>query len=195
LDLAFRLVNVSGSDVSLDTPSETVGTVQLLIAGQGDFRTYLGPGWGTEDSVRTPGTLKKDSSIDMSLRVLYQVQRGQPYTFPAAGTFRLKVTYQDSSVCSAATTTPVLTVQVTQPTGDDLSVWNAIKDCKQCAYFLHTAHAGKSAVYQNALALLRSLVVQYPSSRYAKLIRQQLAAFDERSRPRPKDKDKSQGDD
>jgi hypothetical protein len=198
LDLAFRLTNTSGTDVSIEMPSETIGSVRVVIAGTGEppvFKRYLGPGWGTEDAVQTPKPLAKDASINLNLRVLYQVQREQPYTFATAGMFRLKVLYQDGSVCPAGTETPVFTIQVMEPKGADLAAWNAIKDCGRCAHFLHRGTASRNPASQDAVALLRDLSRHYPKSRYTSTIRARLDALDEQEKKKKaKDKDKPHDD-
>jgi hypothetical protein len=189
------LGNAVGTDISVEQPSEKIGSVTLRIESQADpgrARGYLGPGWGTEDSVPTPKTLPRTAAIDLPLRVLYQVVRQQPYVFSAAGTFYVTVRYRDETVCPAGTAVPVVTVQVSDPKGADPAVWNEIEDCGRCAHFLHTGIAGRGLTDQDAVSLLRSLARQYPSSRYAKLIRRQLDAVDEKSRAHDhhnKDKD------
>jgi hypothetical protein len=193
LELAFRLTNTAGADISLEMPSETIGSVRVLIAGPGEppaFKRYLGPGWGTEDAVQTPRPLATDGAIDLRLRVLYQVHREQPYRFAAAGAFRLKVRYEDSSVCPAGTETPVLAIEVVEPKGPDLAVWNAIKDCGRCAHFLHTGRANPNPASQSAVALLRDLAAQYPKSRYARIIRSRLDALDDYEKKKEKEKEK-----
>jgi len=197
LDLAVVLTNSSGTDISLEAPSETIGTVRVGIAGIGEppaFKRYLGPGWGTEDVVQAPRPLAKGGTIRLNLRILYQVERLQPYTFATVGTFRLKVRYRDETVCPAGTETPTFTVQVVDPKGDDLAVWNAIKDCARCAHFLHTGRASGNKVSQDAVALLRAVANKYPKSRYTRVIRQQLDALDEKSRDKHHDDDKDHGD-
>jgi hypothetical protein len=185
LDLTLRLKNTSGGDISLEMPSETRGSVRLGIARNVEpltFRGYMGPRWGIEDSVQTPRPLLRNAAIELPLRVMYQVQRDQPFAFATAGTYKLKVKYQDGSVCPEGTSPPIFTLEVSEPTGSDLTVWNAIKECKRCAHFLHTGRAGKNQAEQDAVALLRKLAGNYPKSRYAPIITKQLDALDDKAR-------------
>lgn len=197
LDLTVRFKNTAGRDISVAVPSETIGSVRVGIAGPGEpdvFKTYLGPGWGTDDAVQTPKPLAKDASIVLNLRVVYQVQRQQHYAFATVGAYRLKVRFQDSAICPAGTETPVFTIQVVAPKGDDLAVWNDIKDCARCGHFLHTGRTNRNAVSQDAVARLRSLARQYPKSRYTKFVRDQLDALDEKSRDKSKNDEQSHDD-
>jgi len=180
VDIAFHLKNIAGSDLSLELPSETVGTVQLRISNEGDPkpRQYLGPGWGTEDSVMPKKPLPKDASFDLSLRVLYQV-REPPYAFAKPGTYSLRLSYAHEGVCPDGTVAPTLTIKVADPKGPDLAVWNAIKDCKRCAHLLHTGHPGKNQAGRDAVELLRSVANQYPTSAYTALIRARLEGVGE----------------
>lgn len=182
LDIAFQLRNVATTDLSLDEPSETVGTIQLRISNAVDPRPrpYLGPQWGTEDSVLPKKTLARNATFDRSLRVLYQVVRQQPYAFATPGTYSLRLSFANGSVCPGGTAAPVLTVKVVEPKGPDLAVWNAIKDCNRCAHVLHTGRAGKNQAGQDAVALLRSLANQYPTSAYAPIIRARLDGMGEK---------------
>ena len=114
-------------------------------------------------------------SFDLPLRVLYQVVR-EPYAFAKPGTYSLRLSYSDETVCPDGTTAPTLTIKVADPKGPDLAVWNAIKDCKRCAHLLHTGRAGKNQAGQDAVDLLRGVANQYPTSAYTALIRARLAA-------------------
>jgi len=189
LEIAFHLKNATPAALSLEWPSETVGTVQLRIVSDLDPtkpKKYLGPRWAMEDSVRSPRTLPRNASVDLSLRVLFQV-RQQPYAFSTAGTYQLRLSYADEPACPEGIEAPLLTVKVMDPRGVDLAVWNAIKDCARCAHLLHTGRAGKNPADQGAVALLRSLVRQYPNNRYAKTFRKQLDALDDREKHEHKD--------
>jgi hypothetical protein len=193
VDLNLTVRNATTSPISLFRPSELVGNVRLAIAQSANpvYRDYLGPGWGIKDVRRTPVTLNQNAALSLRLRVLNHTVIAQANPDPAAqiltafalpdpGTFLLKVSYSDRASCPrSAPAEATATVQVVAPTGKDLAFWNAIKDCARCAYFLHTGDAGASQADQAALALLRNLTKQYPSSRYARLVRKALHAGDD----------------
>ena len=183
LDLNLRITNPGASPIQFYRPSEETGSVQLFLssdAATGVFKTYQGPSWGMLDAVRFPKTLSSKASYDLPLRVLHQVWR-EPFALNAPGTYVVKIAYQDGLACKEPLETPQFNVKVSAPTGSDLAVWTSIKDCSGCAFFLHTGVARSRQSDQDAVSLLRRLAKQYPKSRYARFIRKQLAALDEKS--------------
>jgi len=197
IELTFTIRNATAQPVSLFKPSELTGNVRLSIAnssGPDVRRDYRGPGWGIRDAVGAPVLLSPNGELTIPLRILYHsvVLSVNPdrtkeimtaFAISQPGTFLLKPRYSDHTACPrSAPAEAVATVQVVAPTGKDLAVWNAIKECKQCAYFLHTGREQDNQASHDAVTLLRNLVKQYPSSRYAKLIRSQLDALDSKSR-------------
>src|SRR5262245_47836294 len=197
IELTFTIRNATAEQISLFKPNELTGNVGLSVAdssGPAVYRSYRGPGWGIKDAVSKPLQLAPNGELTIQLRMLYHsvVLSVNPdpakeiltaFALPQPGTFLLKPRYTDHIACPRATPAEaVAAVQIIAPTGKDLEVWNAIKDCKQCAYFLHTGREQSNQAGHDAVTLLRSLAKQYPSSRYAKLIRKQLDALDARSR-------------
>ena len=182
LDLNLRITNPGASPIKLYRPSEETGTVQLLVSSDSTptVSTIPGPLWGMLDLVEFPRTLPAKGTYDLPLRVLHQVWR-EPFVLNTPGNYRLKVTYQDSLACRQPLETPLFNVKIDAPTGIDLAVWTAIKDCSGCAFFLHTGVARTRPSDQDAVALLRNLAKQYPKSRYTKFIRKQLNALDDKS--------------
>jgi hypothetical protein len=101
-----------------------------------------------------------------------------PFAFPVAGQFLLQLTFSDKTSCSGTPAAAVVNVQVVAPTGDDLTVWNSVKTCFECAALLHDAvdFDPDDAADQSAVALLRDLAKRYPRSRYASEFRKTLSA-------------------
>ena len=185
LDLHLRVTNPANAPISLSRPSEETGTVRVLINSDpsvSSFRRYRGPMWGLLDLEEPPRTLAARSSYDRPLRVLYQSGR-TAFALDAAGTYRFKATYQDSSACTPGIETATVNVNVVAPTGSDLVIWNAIKDCASCAFFLHTGVVRSTQADKDAVTLLRNLAKRYPKSRYSVAIRRQLDALDSKSTP------------
>jgi hypothetical protein len=183
IDLNLRITNANSSPIQLRTPSEQTGAVRLFFSAEGapdSFRKYRGPMWGMLDLDESPKALAAGSSINLSLRVLHQVWQ-DPFAFSSAGTYHAKLAYGDGLACPQGLETPTFDVKIVAPTGNDLAVWNAIKDCASCAFVLHAGIVRSIQADQDAVALLRSLAMRYPKSRYATFIRKQLDAVDGKS--------------
>jgi hypothetical protein len=191
VDVTLRLRNATSATVSLVRPSERRGNVRASVADQtapGRYLEYEGPGWGlTCARGLKPLQLAAGGVVTLPLRVMHQADANAdpdtsivtPFAFSTPGNFLLKVDYLDELSCGGAGVSAVVSVRVLAPQGDDLTVWNAIKDCGACALLLHTGRVNtKRAVEVAALAKLRDLATRYPGSGYAPLLRQTIDAID-----------------
>jgi hypothetical protein len=196
VDLTLVLKNTGASAIELHAPSEKTGTVRLAIAADADAATFLsynGPEWGTKDARRPPVRLKKKGSLRLNLRVLSNGvphagkpnpnEISTPFAFGTAGRFVARVRYEDRSSCPDAPVEATVKIQVAAPAGEELVVWDRIKNCAACAVLLHTAELDPNdRASQEAVGLFRQIVAQHPRTRYAKSIRTVLAKIDSDNR-------------
>lgn len=199
VSLAVRVTN--GSPRSIPIPAALdvwVGNVEVFIAaGDGPFVRYTGPGWGLRDELRGgTRTLARGKSWTTEAAILYnhgvktdhlsaaarrEVQErllDSGFAFQAAGVYRLKVQVHGFADVLES---EAVAIAVTEPTGGDRLVWNAMKSDADVAYFLHTGGPKghpRAAKSQVLVATLQRLATVHPSSRYAAVIRQRLATFE-----------------
>jgi hypothetical protein len=125
--------------------------------------------------------------VTLPLRVLHQADANAdpdtsivtPFAFSTPGNFVLKVDYVDELSCADPGVSAAVSVSVVAPQGDDLAVWNELKDCAACALVLHQGRINtKRAAQRAALDKLRDLAKRYPRSKYAPLLRRTIDAID-----------------
>ena len=191
VDVTLRVRNPSSTPISLFQPSEGTGNVHASVADVSDQSHYLeykGPGWGlTCARGMKPVQLDRSAVLTLPLRVLNQAAVNRdpdtwivtPFAFSTPGNFVLRVDYRDEASCPKPGVSAVVSVRVLAPQGDDLAVWNELKDCAACALLLHEGRANTArAVERAALDKLRDLAKRYPNSGYAPLLRQAIDAID-----------------
>jgi hypothetical protein len=193
IEVGMRLLNTSNATVSVDKPTELGGNVTASVAHEsapGHYRQYRGPGWGLDCNLgAAPIQLAAAAGVRVRLRLLHHAWRGAdpetsvvgPYAFSLPGTYSLKLDFEDESACPEPGVSVVVSVRVLAPQGDDLAVWNELKDCFHCALLLHKERVNaNNAAQVVALAKLRDLLARYPTSRYAGMLRKALEVIDGR---------------
>ena len=208
VEVTLRLRNASTATLSIHQPSELTGNVHTSVAQPSEpglYREYVGPGWGLDCSHGGGSSvqLAKNAVVTLPLKLLHHAARYPdpetsvltPFVFSNSGTYSLRVDFLDEGSCPDPGVSALATVQVLVPQGDDLAVWNEIKDCFFCAQLLHTQQFNvKRAVERAALDKLRDLGKRYPRSKYAPLIRQTIDLIDGKGKERGKEKDHKDGD-
>jgi hypothetical protein len=191
VEITLRLRNVSNVPVSGHAPSELAGNVTASVAHESEpglYREYQGPGWGLDcHRGGSPRELAAGAAVTLPLRFLHHAWRHPdpetsvltPFVFSVPGTYSLKVDFVDELACQEPGVSAVASVRVLAPQGDDLAVWNALKDCFHCALLLHTGRVNTNHAAQNvALDKLRDLASRYPRSGYAPMLDKALARID-----------------
>lgn len=203
--LTFRLINRSTSTVTLaSAPDVKNGRLGVLIAYEGgDFKGYLGPGWGIRDAVsREPFRLLPGGSFETQATILFnhvmptghlsplyakqinQDRISDEYALSAWGTYRIKAVVSNSRDGSQLESQP-LTLLVDEPYGADLEVWNVLKTDGDYGYFLQTGGPRRplaAAKTEQILRTLQSLSELWPTSRHLGGIRTALSNYQARPR-------------
>lgn len=106
------------------------------------------------------------------------------YAFPEAGTYYVKAAYSifaaDQAEATRIESQPVK-IDIAEPTGDDLKVWNIIKDRGDFAYFLHEGEFLISSYKTQERAKFEQeievIINQYPDSMIATRMQHRLENY------------------
>ena len=204
LDLDLQVTNKSNERILFrNAVDPEVGFVKVLIS-EGDtshFRRYIGPRWGKSDVEYAPTNLAPNANLSHSVRILWHAapersasipadarENTSPpmllsnYAFTKPGSYWISAEYtiqpsgggdlvvlQSQPIC----------INVLEPSGEDLEVWNDIKGDGNFALLLHEGavaipdyKADERAAFQKRVD---RLIANHPNSSYTEMLRQSLA--------------------
>jgi hypothetical protein len=203
--LNLQLNNNGKEKISLmNTFGVGAGYLDIYIANEKDeSKKYNNPNWGTDDTFRGNLTLNLNETISeiivlvwndkpkisdsMAPEVIKRATYGKimsDYTFPESGIYYVKARY---SVHLLNQSKPVLIesepikITIEEPKGEDLEVWNKIKDNGNFAYFIQEGDmlipSYKPEERAKFQAEIERILADYPNSFYATSLSQSLARF------------------
>ena len=201
--LNFKVVNQSDRQVSL-YPGSTVwdGYIDVFVAYQGeDFRRYRGPMWGVRDAIyKEPLILKPGEAFESEAVMLCNpvletshlndaaAKRAQKrenlvqgnYVLTKPGYYFVKAILLDPKSDNIIESSPVRSF-ADRPQGDDLDVWNKIKDRRDYAFFIQTGSVGNVGDQHSKKVAndLQEIVTLHPTNKYADKIRKSLNEYRE----------------
>jgi hypothetical protein len=199
ISLKFTVLNNGDAPVVLQGGADVWrGQLKVFIAQPGEgFKEYLGPQWGIKDvaggavTIAPRGLYETEATILYNHRAetshlseLYAAQAvservGSEYAVARPGRYRVKAVLHVAESNAPIESAPVRVI-VEEPKGDDLRVWNEIKDDAAYGYFIQTgdikAHPD-SPKAKRVVEKLEHLVTSYPDSKYSAYIRPGLTKF------------------
>jgi hypothetical protein len=199
ITLKFSVLNRADTPIVLDGGADVWrGQLKVFIAQPGEgFKEYLGPQWGIKDvaggsvTIVPRGVYETEAAILYNHRTetshlseLYAAQAsservGTEYAVAMPGRYRIKAVLHVAELNDPIESAPIRVI-VEEPRGDDLRVWNEIKDDAAYGYFIQTgdikAHPN-SPKAKRVVEKLEHLVTSYPDSKYSAYIRPSLAKF------------------
>lgn len=147
MTLKIRLTNPTESDVpALRDLDPAYGTVHVYVSHNGgEFKRYLGPGWGTKDPPLVTEQIAPGESVSRGVTLLFHNNisgredlLGSHVPVDEAGSYQLRVELYDADF-RRKIAAPVVDVQVGFPTSHaGESVWQAVRADKKLAYFAQT---------------------------------------------------------
>ncbi|MGI8788055.1 MAG: hypothetical protein ACR2HG_09875 [Pyrinomonadaceae bacterium] len=194
--LNFELVNDGNEPVKLPfRPDISTGYLSVWIAFSGQrFNRYNNTSWGKMEyngptlqpgqSFKSQADILYNSKPDIS-RLNVDTIKDSPegailsdYAFPEAGVYLVKAVLSFSDIKLKVESEPIQIV-VNKPIGEDLKVWNQIKDNGDIAYFMQK---GATRTYQDAkaeklLKEIEQITQQSPNSFLAGQMKQKLEKF------------------
>ena len=197
--LKFKITNKTDAPVSIDGGADVWhGQLKVLIAYQGEsYKEYLGPQWGLKDELDSETIIEPNGFFDTEATILYNhplqsahlsalyteenaAKRVETeYALARVGEYRVKAILHVSESEDAIESEPIQ-ITIEAPKGNDLAVWNKIKDNPSYGYFIQTgdlkAHPD-SRKAGRVVETLEEVLNSNPNNRYAGHIRQSLAKF------------------
>jgi hypothetical protein len=191
--LNFELINKGDKVIKIPLrPDVSTGYLKVWIAlDEQEFNRYNNSSWGRME--HGGPTLQPDESFNSQATILWNskpetlnlnpdVAKGKimnDYAFPQAGVYSIK------AVASITGDTPMkiesesIQIVINEPVGDDLKVWNQIKDSGEIASFIQRGSFLTSKVEEEAKLVKRveQITQSYPNSFLAGQMKQKLEKF------------------
>jgi hypothetical protein len=168
-----------------------------------DFKQYIGPGWGKSDAVFRIVSLKPDETVRESAPIFWHAKPELSvasadhvikrvtedlimtnYAFPERGTYYIKAScliHLSNRTEAILLESEPIEVTIDEPAGEDLEVWNKIKNSGDFAYFIQEGDflipsykTEERAKFQRDV---EQILNDHPSSFYAQSLRQSLDKF------------------
>jgi hypothetical protein len=198
VSLNIKVSNQTGHTVSLSTATDVwTGAVRVFIASEGgDFKEYLGPGWGLKDVVRAARVeISPGGSFETAATVLYNHRPetghlsemyaseirgkrvGTEYAFAQPGTHRMKAVLQTEG---GTVESGVLEIHIREPQGVDRSIWEVLREDSELGYFIQSGGPNgppETPRSRHLEATLERLAGSFPEAGQAEGIRAGLAEY------------------
>lgn len=197
VNLSFTFYNLSKDEVDIDCFGVGVGTFRVFISRDNiNFLEYNG-GWGTVDAIcenrlkagekiQTPFVkvlwnqgIKDDPNL--SHEVIKRARKtniANDYAFSDAGVYYIKASAQ---LMGQTFDSKPIEIKISELIGDDLEVWELIKDDGNFSYFLQNAELNipnfKKEERINFLKKIEDIISKYPDSQIAKRLSENVAQF------------------
>jgi len=194
--LSIELKNESENNLVIhDVFGVGDGSVRVFISSDGKTYPEYSPGWGQMDFASTNTIIKPNESIVSSADVLWHSKpnaiKGESdavvkevakktlltdYAFPEAGIYFIKATYTYNESLESEP----IQITMTEPVGEDLEVWNKIKNRGEFAFFIQNDYfqidykPEERAKFQKEI---ENILIDHPTSLYAESLRQSLEKF------------------
>lgn len=193
LDFSFALSNTGEKDFQLwDVFSTGPGDLNLQCSTNGkDFSGCSDPSWGTSDIiVREPTRIKPGETISTSTSILWnwKSQDIPTYRFIKSGTYYIRALYaatlqnESGRAIKHELISEPIKINIEEPQGEDLEVWNMIKDDGNFAYLTQWNEiripSYKTQERAKFMQKVEDIIGRHPNSFYAHTLHQSLEKFD-----------------
>ncbi|MGI9054513.1 MAG: hypothetical protein ACR2F2_01790 [Pyrinomonadaceae bacterium] len=187
IDFSFELENKTNEAVTLLDLFGT-GTGFLHVEASKNGNEFIGcddPRWGIMD-VGAKTYINPNESVKSKSDVLWtlKTQDIAGFRFDEAGVYYIKANYTAHiEGKNSPINTESLPIQITieEPVGDDLKVWNIIKENGEFAYFIQKGHihipSYKAEERARFLREVEQILNDYPNTFYADSLRQSMDKF------------------
>lgn len=191
-----ELKNESSSDIFLQGTDAKSGYLKILISNsQGNFKEYTNAAWGNkkkpgktlkpEQTVKSQATVLSNSKPEVSHLNETAAERAAEgkiltdYAFPHAGIYYLKALLIIPGENSTRIESDTIQITVNKPIGDDLEVWNKIKNRSDIAYFIQESSVIARSDEEKEIFLqeVEQTAMKFPNSLLANQLRQSLEKF------------------
>lgn len=185
LDVEIR--NEASSDIRLHGTDVQSGYVKILISNsQEDFKEYTSAAWGNKNQ---PGKTLKAGQIVTSQAPILANARPESYredkvmtgyAFPEAGVYYVKaVLFIPREENPIKIESQPIHITINEPVGEDLEVWNKIKDRNDIAYFIQEGQsiAQSDEAKEKFIQEIERIIENNPNSPLISKMKQSLEKF------------------
>jgi hypothetical protein len=169
-------------DVRTRFEGDTQGAFRVFIAkGKDEFRRYQFKGWIGSHGFDTIFFNSKPETDHLSEYGRREAEAGMiltDYAFPEPGEYRIKASYKfsresDGKVTSDSVWSNVITITLKEPKGDDLRMWELMKEDSRIGFFLMQGEAPirYPSILEAVLAKVDRTTSDYPNSYLAGLLK------------------------
>jgi hypothetical protein len=157
--------------------SDTQGAFEVFVStGNGEFLRYRFGGWITSHGFDMILFNAKPKTYHLSDYGRREAEKGMiltDYAFPEPGEYRIKASYgfvREGRSTMDTVWSNVITIRVKEPEGDDLIVWELMKEDPRIGYFMMKGEAPRNT--QDAvLAKVDRITSEYPNGYLAGLLK------------------------
>lgn len=188
IKVEFEFINNSATTVIVPKFGVEVGSLKIFIAGEnGEYQSYFGPGWG-----RITGALlnlKPTQSHKFEEVVILCKSVAKVQVFSEPGIYFIKGLSYINGNSTEIESEPIQII-INKPVGDDLEIWNRIKDNRQIAYLMQNDEFNTSKLNDKFdldindddkkakyIREVEQILEKYPSSTYSSYLEPSLAKF------------------
>ena len=187
--VSLNLLLINKSNKPIRVPSLENGYMHIWIASSDrNFREYRGSRWGLSEGGKG---VKSGETFTSAITLLWNSKPPQyssvsenrlqtEYAFSEAGTYFIKATASiwDNNAKTAIESEPIQIV-VKEPIGNDLEVWNLIKNNGDIALFIQEGDFQTSQTEEREKLLkgVEQITIKYPNSLLTNQLKQGLEKF------------------
>lgn len=193
ISISLDITNTSSTDIPVKGTNVESGYVKIFIASDDQkFKEYSNSSWGR---AKTKGTIIKAGQTASSQAKIFwnfsPVNRFSnlegfekshimtDYVFPAAGVYLIKAVLYIPGTNPVQIESQPIQIVVNEPTGDDLQVWNRIKNNGEIAYFIQQGSfkTYKDEERDKLINEIEQIIRAYPNGQLADKMKQTLEKF------------------
>lgn len=201
LNLGFEFFNEGPNDVRIPKGGVMTGNIEIFVSRKGEgFRKYFRSDWGRKsEQVMTLAMNEKYEVENAMATVLWN---GKPdyshlnpeaakrikekdnrlltdYAFPSAGTYLVKATsclMTESNECSIPIESVPVEIEVSEPVGEDLEVWNQIRGNREIAMLIQKGlfTSDKDVDKKQNILVVEQIIQRFPNSVYSSYLKTNL---------------------
>jgi hypothetical protein len=206
--VVFEISNNGENSIKVHNGGVETGFLKVLVSGRdAEYKQYFGYGWGlimgrmfellpSKSHSYKEATILWNGKIDVSglsenaAKEKLKDRITTEYAFPEAGKYFIKGLSYVGENATPIESEPVQ-ITISEPLGDDLTVWNQIKGNREIALLMQVGEfdTGKDEEKAKLVRQVEQILVQYPNSVYSSYLKTNLEKFKVKEERRQKFKE------
>jgi tetratricopeptide (TPR) repeat protein len=175
ITIKVRLANLTQTEIAAQRDlNPAYGTLQVYVSHNGgEFKRYLGPGWGTKDPPAvSPDLIPPGYYVSREITLLFNNEvsgrvdlLASSLPFNEAGSYAIRVELYDETF-GQRIVAPTIGLQIRFPQEEaGQAIWEAVKANSKLAYFMQTGDARQA---DSVIKKAEQLVAGHPDNVYEK---------------------------